>query len=143
MYLIPSYILWRNSLHCSSILLKNIIQLSIMMDIAPPMTIIDPYLPAQDSSSVRLHHDGSESDTFYPLPEMPAAALTMSIDMFSVLIFLRHLVHALWPCCPCASLTSMPFVLCPLSLCNDGTVFLSFSVELLPKIGTQSEMERK
>ena len=46
-----------------------------------------------------------------------------------------------------SSLSSVRFVdiraLRSLSVRIDGTAFISFSVELLPKIGTQSEMERK
>ena len=64
-----------------------------MIDIAPPMSIIDPHLPAQESSSVRVHAD---SDTFCPLSETPAAALTTSMDVFSVRIFLSRLTHAFW-----------------------------------------------
>ena len=127
-----------------------IIQPSTMMDIAPPVSIIDPHPPAQDSSSVRLH--GSDSDTFYPLLETPTAALTTSMDAFSILVFLRRLVHFLWPSSklfvgPPRSPPSVRFVnvraLRPSSVRIGGTAFLSFVVELLTKIGTQSEMERK
>jgi len=120
-----------------------------MTDIAPLMSIIDPHLPAKDSLSVRLHAD---SDTFYPLSETPAAALTPSTYAFSVLIFLRHLAHSLQPSSklfvsPPHSPSFLRFVdvhaLRPSSVCISDTAFLYFIVELLPKIGTQSEMERK
>ena len=110
-----------------------------MIDIVPPMSSIDPHLPAQDSPSVRLYADNG-SDTFYPLPETPAAALVIFMDALSVLIFLRCLVHALWLSSklfvsPSCLSSSMRFVdirtLCPLSVRIDGTVFLSFLVELL------------
>ena len=123
-----------------------------MVGIASPMSIIDPNPPAQDSSSVRLHHDDSDSDTFCLLSETPAATLTMSMDAFSILIFLCCLIHALQllsklfigPPRPSLSVCFINFrALCPSSVRIDGTVFLSFSVELLPKIGTLSEMERK
>ena len=122
-----------------------------MIDIAPPMSIIDPHLPAQESSSVRVHAD-SDSDTFCPLSETPAAALTTSMDAFSVLIFLCRLLHSLQllsKLCvspPCSS-SSVRFInvraLHPLSVRIGGTIFLYFLVKLLPKIGTQPEMERK
>ena len=98
--------------------------------------------PVQGSSSARLY---AESDTFYLLSEMPVGVLTTFMDVFSVPIFLRRLVHALQPLSklfvgPPRLLSSVCFVdvraLRPSSIHIDGTAFLSFSVELLPKIGT-------
>ena len=94
-----------------------IIQPSTMIDIAHPMPVIDPRLPAQYSPPARLDAV-SDSDTFCPLLEMPAAALAMSMDAFSSfsvvssMLFVRRpssslVLHAL---CSYALSTSVPFV---------------------------------
>ena len=134
------------SVHCSSILLKSITQSFTMIDIARPMSIIGPHPPTQDSSSVPADAS-SDTDTLSPLSETPAAALATS-DAFSS----SSDIH---PQCSSSVLalrqSSTLFVRAlrrplrprPSSVRIRGTTFLSSIAELLPKIGTQFEMERK
>ena len=128
---------------------EHLIQSLTMIDIAPPISIIDTihqhktHSPCRRMLSVTLtpslrcqRHQWPPSQRTLMYSYLPPISIINAICWSSLFIS---------PLCPlsvpCVDAHTLRF--CPLSMRICGTTFLSFIAELLPKIGTQSKIERK